>query len=125
VGQKKVIGALVASRTEEARLVERAKVVMGCLEGKPVIQIARELGVRPNTVITWWERFAERGVAGLRDLPRSGKPVVHGAEFRKQVLELLETPPPNGRARRDGPSVAQRLNDSDDAVWPCARRAFT
>jgi transposase len=120
--QMKAIESLVASRTEEARLVERAKMIRGCLDGKPVIRVARELGVRPNTVIEWRERFAKLGVAGLNDRPRSGKPVAYGAEFRKQVLDLLEEPPPKGQACWDGPSVAKRLNVSDDAVWRLLRK---
>lgn len=120
--QRKAIESLVASRTEEARLVERAKMIRGCLDGKPVVQIARELDVRPNTVIEWRGRFAELGVAGLKDRPRSGKPAAYGAEFRKHVLELLEKPPPKGQACWDGPSVAKRLNVSDDAVWRLLRK---
>lgn len=119
--QRKAIESMVASRTEEARLVERAKMIRGCLEGKPVVRIARELGVRPNTVIEWRERFAKLGIAGLKDRPRSGKPVAYGAAFRKQVLELLEKPPPKGQACWDGLSVAKRLNVSDDAVWRLLR----
>ena len=46
--QRKAIESLVTSRTEEARLVERAKMIRGCLDGKPVVRIARELGVRPE-----------------------------------------------------------------------------
>jgi transposase len=96
--------------------------VLGCLEGRPVIEIARGLRVRPNTVIQWRRRFVERGMAGLRDLPRSGKPVAYGTEFRKEVLELLETPAPKGQACWDGPSVAKRLKVSDDAVWRLLRK---
>jgi len=120
--QRKAIGLLSASRTAEVRMVERAKMIMGCLEGKPLVLIARELGVRPNTVIEWRERFARFGVAGLKDRPRSGKPAAYGVEFRKQVLALLETVPPKGQACWDGPSVAKRLNVSDDAVWRLLRK---
>ena len=120
--QRKAVESLTASRTEEARLVERARMIRGCLDGKPVVQIARDLGVRPNTVIEWRSRFAKLGVAGLKDRPRSGKPPAYGAEFRKQVLELLETPPPKGQACWDGPAVAKRLNVSDDAVWRLLRK---
>ncbi len=120
--QRKVIESLVASRTEEARLVERAKMIKGCLDGKPMVQIAREIGVRPNTVIEWRKRFAKLGVVGLKDRPRSGKPVAYGAEFRKQVLELLEKLPPRGQACWDGVSVAKQLNVSDDAVWRLLRK---
>ncbi len=96
--------------------------IMGCLDGKPVVQIARELGVRSNTVIEWRERFAALGIAGLKDRPRSGKPTSYGAEFRKQVLDLLEQAPPKGQACWDGPSVAKRLKVSDHAVWRLLRK---
>ena len=112
---------LVASRTEEGRL-ERAKMIRSCLEGKPVNGMERELGVGSNTGIDWRERFAKLGVAGLKDRPRAGEPVEYGTEFRKQVLELLEKPLPKGQACWDGPSVAKRLNVSDDAVWRLLRK---
>ena len=58
----------------------------------------------------------------MRDRPRSGKPVQYGEEFRKKVLELLETAPPRGQACWDGPAVAKRLNTSVDAVWRLLRK---
>ena len=105
------------SRTEEARLVERARIILGCLEGRPVSQIARDLKIRPNTVIDWRRRFEEGGIEALHDRPRSGKPPHYGADFRNQVLALLEQPPPSGQAVWDGGSVAERLKSSPHAVW--------
>jgi transposase len=106
----------------EARLVERAKMILGCIEGKPVSQIARRHHVRPNTVIDWRRRLEWEGLAGLLDRSRPGKPVKYGADFRKQVLELLEQPPPAGQARWDGPAVADRLKTSIHAVWRVLRK---
>ena len=54
------------SRTEEARLVERAKIILKCLQGEMVHSIARELKVRPNTVIEWRRRFDKQGLNGLK-----------------------------------------------------------
>jgi hypothetical protein len=48
--QRGELMALARSRTEEARLVERAKIVLACLEGKRNDAVGREFGVRPNTV---------------------------------------------------------------------------
>lgn len=103
-------------------MVARVKMVLGCLDGEPVTHIAQRLNVRPNTVIDWRRRFESEGIAGLRDRPRSGKPVQYGEEFRKKVLELLETAPPRGQACWDGPAVAKRLNTSVDAVWRLLRK---
>jgi hypothetical protein len=94
------------SRTMESRLVERAKIIQQCLGGEPVKKIVQELKVRPNTVIDWRRRFDAKGIAGLRDLPRSGKPPKHNAEFRNKVLATLEIPPPLGQSVGDGPAVA-------------------
>ena len=44
----------------------------------------RTLGLRPNTVGR--RRFAERGMAGLRDESRPGKPAKYGAVLRDRLL---------------------------------------
>ena len=49
---------LAASRTPEARRVERAKIILACLEGKQNEEVAASLGLRPNTVGDWRKRFA-------------------------------------------------------------------
>lgn len=110
------------SKTMEARLVERARMVLGCIQGEPVSQIARRLRIRPNTVIDWRFRFEREGLTGLLDRSRAGKPVRYGTDFRKQVLELLEQPPPHGQAQWDGPGVAERLKTSVHAVWRVLRQ---
>lgn len=112
----------VKSRTMESRLVERAKIVLKCVQGESVTQIARELHVRPNTVIDWRRRFEEKGIPGLYDLPRSGKPATYGQEFRKKVLEILEQSPPAGQAVWDGPAVAGQIGASVHAVWRVLRK---
>ena len=40
------------------------------------LQIAREFGCKNDTVGLWRRRFAERGLPGLPDAPRSGRPPV-------------------------------------------------
>jgi transposase len=87
-----------------------------------VSHIARELKVRPNTVIEWRQRFEKKGIAGLHDSPRSGKPPRYGVEFRNQVLAILEKPPPSGQAVWDGPAVAEQVKGSVHAVWRVLRK---
>jgi len=103
-------------------MVERAKIILKCLEGERVHKIAKDLHVRPNTVIEWRRRFEKDGIKGLKDRPRSGKTVSYGAKFRKDVLDSLELPPPAGQARWDGPAVAKHLDTSVDAVWRLLRK---
>lgn len=115
--QEETLKRIASSRTMEARLVQRARIVLKCLEGKSVTQVAKEVGVCPHTVISWRRRFVAEGIEGLHDRPRSGKPVEYGEDFRRRVLELLEQPPPNGQASWDGPSIARHLDVSVHAVW--------
>ena len=110
------------SRTEQVRAVERARIVLACLEGKEIQQVARELNLSIPTVSKWRRRFAQRGLEGLRDRPRQGKPPTYGAEFRNRVLALLEQPPPPGLSHWDGPAVASAVGSSVHAVWRTLRR---
>lgn len=119
---RQLIDEWAKSRTIESRLVERAKIIKRCLQGDSVKKIAQELGARPNTVITWRRRFDMNGIAGLKDLPRSGRPPHYTAEFRNKVLKTLELPPPLGQSVWDGPAIAQYLDASVHAVWRVLRK---
>lgn len=113
---------LAGSRTESKQMIERAQIILGCLAGKRVNEIARACHTRPNTVIKWRQRFAQRGLAGLLDAPRPGAKPVYGADFRNRVLAILEEPPPAGQACWDGPAVAATLKGSVHAVWRVLRQ---
>src|ERR1035441_8083803 len=114
--------AMSRSRREETRMVERARMVLACLEGKENQQVAQETGASIPTVSKWRQRFAQSGIAGRRDQPRSGKPRTYDAVFRDRVLALLEQTPPAGLGRWDGREVARVLNASVPAVWRLLRR---
>ena len=117
-----MVHTLARSRSAEARIVERAKMIVGLIKGNTITDIATQLGVRQNTVIDWRKRFEAEGVKGLYDKPRSGKPRYYTDDFRNQVLKLLEQPPPDGHSCWDGPSVAKRLKVSVHAVWRLLRK---
>lgn len=119
---RQTLERLAASRTEPKQAVERAQIILGCLAGQRVQDVAIECKTRPNTVIKWRQRFVLRGLSGLRDEARPGKKPIYGADFRNQVLSLLEQPPPAGQAIWDGPAIAAALNSSVDAVWRVLRR---
>lgn len=73
------------------------------------------------SVSKWRNRFVEKRLEGLYDLPRSGKPKRYQIDQRHRILKLLETPPPQGQSTRDGGSIAQELGFSDDYVWRVLR----
>src|SRR3981189_1959617 len=94
--QRSELMALARSRTEEARLVERAKIVLVCLEGQRNDAVGREFGVRPNTVGLWRKRCAAAGLARLRGRARPGETAQYGGDLRLRVLRHLQLPPPPG-----------------------------
>lgn len=111
------------SRTEEIRLVERAKIILACLAGKRNDEVAAELNTQPMTVGVWRRRFASQGLAGLYDKPRSGKPAKYQvAELKQRIIAKLEESPPAGLSTWDGGTLAKALAVSDDAVWRVLRK---
>jgi len=113
---RKELVRISKSQSEEIRIVRRSRMVLGCIEGKRIMDIAAELGEHDEIIIKWRDRFIEKGLEGLLDAPRSGKPVTYGEEWKKTVLKKLEESPPDGLVRWDGPTLAKVLNTSEDAV---------
>jgi transposase len=66
---KRVRGAKTAHRD---RL--RAQIVLAAARGRDNVRIAADLRISADTVRKWRGRFARRGLDGLADLPRSGRP---------------------------------------------------
>ena len=86
--EQQMIERLAHSRTAEARLVERARIIWQACQGLSVPSIARELGLTDQTVRAWLKRFNAHGLAGLRDLPRGGRPATYTPD---QVAEVIAT----------------------------------
>ncbi|MGH9918160.1 MAG: IS630 family transposase [Nitrososphaerales archaeon] len=84
---------IVRAVSSEVRMVERARIVLCAMEGMPGEQIAEEVGCSPPTVVKWRGRYAQRGLEGLRDAPRSGRPLTHGPERRALLIAKACTRP--------------------------------
>jgi transposase len=68
-----VIRARARSSRSAHRDVIRSRIVLAAAEGATNIEIATAAGVHVDTVRKWRRRFATAGLAGLDDLPRSGR----------------------------------------------------
>ena len=88
--ERQAVKRLAHSRTPPVRAVERARVVQAAREGAPLEEIAarRHLALARNTVYLWLHRFETRGLAGLEDQPRGGRPPTYS---REQVGEIVAT----------------------------------
>jgi len=91
--ERTTIERLAHSRTEAARLVERAKILWFASQGEKAPQVAKRLGKDERTVLTWLKRFNEEGLAGLQDKPRCGRPVTYAPEVVAEVLATSLIPP--------------------------------
>jgi transposase len=92
-GELEAVRRLAHSRTEPARLVERAQIVWQATQGRSLTQIARTLHRSFPTVRLWLERFNTHGLSGLQDAPRGGRPHQYTPEQVGQVIELALTDP--------------------------------
>ncbi|WP_407674680.1 helix-turn-helix domain-containing protein [Paraliomyxa miuraensis] len=105
-----------ASRESEPALAQRARIVLGCLEGRSNLEVARTEGVTNVTVGKWRRRFATQGLAGLQDAPRCGGPRIIDDDRVAEVVRLtLEASPPDAE-RWTTRSLGQRLGLSHATV---------
>ncbi|MBF6462509.1 IS630 family transposase [Nocardia puris] len=129
-------GELTVTATERRALLHRARaatstqayalrcrIVLACAEpGARNSHVAARLGVSAPTVAKWRERFIERGLAGLDDQPRSGRPKSIPPDRIRQVVTLtLEQVPADSR-RWTRASMAARTGLSKSTIGRIWRR---
>jgi transposase len=73
--------------------VERAKIVWLAYKGKKVPAIAAELHLGGDTVRLWIKRFNAKGLEGLADEARSGRPATYTPEEIGEVIAASLTNP--------------------------------
>ncbi|MCB1968734.1 MAG: helix-turn-helix domain containing protein, partial [Candidatus Accumulibacter sp.] len=110
----------------------RAQIILLAAEGQKQEAIGAAVGVTRVTVNHWCRRFAQQGLAGLRDAPGRGrKPSVPTAAVRK-VLETVARPPETvgrwscrsmAKAAGISPASVQRLWAAND-IKPHLTRTF-
>ena len=96
-----------ASSTAQA-LVLRSRIVLAAATGRANQQIASDLEIPQVTVGKWRRSFAELGLDGLRDAPRSGRPPKHDAAVWQKV-QTLACQQPESQGRWTVRSLARKL----------------
>jgi transposase len=77
-------------------LALRCRIVLAAADGEPSQEIAGRLGCNPSTVGKWRGRFACRGLDGLHDEPRPGKPrSITDEDVERVIVKTLEEQPRN------------------------------
>jgi transposase len=86
------------ARHPKSALALRCRIVLAAADGGSSKEIAAQLGCDRSTVGRWRRRFAERGLAGLHDEPRPGKPhSMSNHDVERAVATTLEEQSPHVR----------------------------
>jgi hypothetical protein len=72
--QRMVLDDIARAMVLPYRDVIRARTILMLADGVSQAEVARRVGLRRRIVRKWAERFVERGLLGLEDAPRSGRP---------------------------------------------------
>jgi transposase len=84
-------------------------------EGVANREIAQRVAASPTTVIQWRARYEQRGLRGLEDLKRSGRPIE--LDHRRIVAETLKPPPKKlGVTHWSSRLLADRIKVSPSAI---------
>lgn len=119
--QRRALEAILKSRKQKSGLHLRVRIILQCMDGWKINDIAKANSVSATTVMLWKNRYIERGYEGLTDKVRSGRPVQYGQDFKAAILAKLEEDPPAGYAQWDGPLLAAATGFSKHAIWRLLR----
>lgn len=116
--ERRVLETLAGSRKSEARLRERARIVLLAAAGLASRAVAREVGCTPGTASKWRIRYAHDRMAGLSETGKRGAAPKYGPEHDSRILAMLDRPPPEGYANWTAPLLARALGDiHEQYVW--------
>ena len=114
-GDRDELERLTRASSVRAGLAQRARIVLLAADGMSNTEIAERVGVSRPTVLGWRDRYQIKGIDGLADADRSGRP----REIdRSAVLAATLTPPPTrlGVTHWSTRLLARHLKISDHSV---------
>ncbi|HUB16529.1 MAG TPA: IS630 family transposase [Acetobacteraceae bacterium] len=116
--ERQALEALAGSRKSEARMRDRARIVLLAAAGMASRAIGREVGCEPGTVSKWRVRYAKDRMAGLSETGDRGAEPKYGREHQKRILAMLDRPPPPGYANWTAPLLARELGEiHEQYIW--------
>jgi transposase len=110
--------ALAGSRKAEARMRDRAWIVLLASDGMASRAMARKMACTPGTVSKWPVRYANERMAGLSEAGNRGNDPTYGPEHGQRILALLDKPPPAGYSNWTAQLLARELVDiHEQYIW--------
>ena len=101
--------ALASAPSCPQAIALRARIVLHAADGWANNAIAAELGCGEPTVRRWRLRYRRRGVPGLFDRPRSGRPQTYGPSERLTVIATATSLPPEDTSSWTADLIAAQL----------------
>jgi len=115
--QREVLGRWCRRTTTAAGLARRARIVLLAGDGLSNEEVAARVGCHPRTVTKWRRRFVERGLVGLSDEYRSGRPrTISDSQVEDVVVKTIETKPPDGSTHWSTRSMAANVGLTQTAI---------
>ena len=115
--QRTAMERLARARSEPARVVERARIVRLAADGLENKQIARSLGIMPETAARWRQRFLAGGIAALaKDAPRPGRQRTISDGRVKRVVKMTLHQKPSNATHWSTRAMAQAAGISEASV---------
>jgi transposase len=108
--------SLSRSTSTPAGISRRARAVLLMAGNLPGVEVAQRTGYTPVQISRVRRRFAQEGLPGLEERPRSGRPRTMTARKTAQVVSLTLKPPPAGLTHWTSRDLARRTGFSHSAV---------
>ena len=89
----------VLKQTKEARVFRRAQAVHAVVAGQHVSAVSATFHLANSALRKWVQRFAQEGLQGLLDRPRSGRPPKVTCELEQHLNRLVDQDPLQHGAR--------------------------
>jgi predicted transcriptional regulator len=104
MAQLKFVPPLSEEDKQQLRLIYETHSVFRCRQRAHAILLSNDhytiaelqdiFQVDRDTISLWLDRFAAFGLAGLEDLPRSGRPLIYTDEEINKFKDLIDEEPP-------------------------------
>ncbi len=95
--EQEQLRAMLNSRSLPHGLITRAQIVLMAAEGTTNNEISGEIGISPQMVCKWRQRYLEQGLSGLHEELRPGRPrSISDETVASLVRKTLNTKPKDG-----------------------------
>jgi len=115
--QRRILQQQARGRSLAARVVERARIILRAADGLQDKDIAAELGIRPETVARWRNRFLDGGWPAVeKDASRPGRPRMISDARVKKVVEMTTRQKPDNATQWSTRTMAAAAGVSEASV---------